>query len=365
MITLVPRCQRIDRWIGPAARSLESGSIDQMSNQVAVVGCGYWGKNLVRNFAQLHALRWICDTDEALLRAQAERYPGVRLTSQFTDVLADDQVQGVVIAAPAAWHHALATEAIARGKDVFVEKPLALTYRDGCELVELAEARGVVLMVGHILEYHPAVILLKEFVRRGELGQVWYVYSNRLNLGKVRQEENILWSFAPHDISVITGLVGTDVSLVSASGGTYLQSGIVDGTVTNLVFDGGARGHIFVSWLHPYKEQKLVVIGDRKMAVFDDTAQEGKLKIYDKGIEWQAGLPVARQTAETTLFFEEEEPLRLECEHFLACIRERTPPLTDGRSGLKVLRVLEASQLSLQRGGAPVPLAEVESGTHV
>ena len=332
------------------------------SANVAVVGCGYWGKNLVRNFAHLRVLRWICDTNEASLRTQAHLYPDLRLTTRFEDVLSDGNVQAVVIATPAALHYSQAKEAILTGKDVFVEKPLALRYHEGQALVELAKDHGAILMVGHILEYHPAVMLLKDIVRRGELGQVWYIYSNRLNLGKVRQEENILWSFAPHDISVISNLVGAEPTVVSASGGTYLQSGIVDVTVTNLLFDDGIRAHIFVSWLHPYKEQKLVVIGDRKMAVFDDTAREGKLKIYDKGIEWRAGLPIPRQTAETTLFFEETEPMRLECEHFLACIRERKRPLTDGESALKVLKVLEASQMSLERGGVPVPLAEVETG---
>ena len=327
---------------------------------LAVIGCGSWGTNLVRNFAQLRALECICDTNEATLRAQAELYPDVRLITSFDDVLSDDNIQAVVIATPAALHFAQAQEAILSGKDVFVEKPLALRYHDGQELVELAEVHGVILMVGHILEYHPAVTLLKDIVWRGELGRVWYIYSNRLNLGKVRQEENILWSFAPHDISVISSLVGSEPTVVSTSGGSYLQSGIVDVTVTNLLFADGVRAHIFVSWLHPYKEQKLVVIGDRKMAVFDDTAREGKLKIYDKGIEWRAGLPVPRQTAETTLFFEETEPMRLECEHFLTCIRERKRPLTDGESGLKVLKVLEASQMSLERGGVPLPLAEVE-----
>ncbi|MCI0486916.1 MAG: Gfo/Idh/MocA family oxidoreductase [Blastocatellia bacterium] len=340
-----------------AARAEMADSVN-----IAVIGCGHWGKNLVRNFASLHALRWICDADEGLLRAQSELYPDARLTSKFEDVLADEEVRAIVIATPAASHYAMAGAAISRGKDVFVEKPLALKYREGKELVERAERAGVVLMVGHILEYHPAVVLLKDLVRQGELGRVRYIYSNRLNLGKVRQEENILWSFAPHDISVISSLVGAEPAEVSASGGSYLQSGILDVTVTNLLFEEGIRAHIFVSWLHPYKEQKLVVIGERKMAVFDDTAREGKLKLYDKGIEWRAGLPVPRQTAETTLFFEETEPLNLECLHFLSCVRERKRPLTDGENALRVLKVLEASQLSLERGQAPVKLAEIENG---
>ncbi len=332
-----------------------------MSQQVAVIGCGYWGKNLVRNFAQLRVLRWICDSNETLLKAQGKLYPEVQNTLKTEEVLNDPEVRGIVIATPAATHHALAKAAILSGKDVFIEKPLALHYSEGRELVELAQTHGAILMVGHILEYHPAITLLKDIIRRGELGQLWYIYSNRLNLGKVRQEENILWSFAPHDISVIASLIGSEPMVVSTSGGNYLQSGIVDVTVTNLLFAGGQRAHIFVSWLHPYKEQKLVVIGDRKMAVFDDTAREGKLKIYDKGIEWRAGLPIPRQTSETTLFIEETEPLKLECEHFLTCIRERTQPLTDGKNALTVLKVLEAGQVSLERGGTPVNLTEFEA----
>jgi UDP-2-acetamido-3-amino-2,3-dideoxy-glucuronate N-acetyltransferase len=331
-----------------------------MSQQVAVIGCGYWGKNLVRNFVQLRSLRWICDTSEAALKAQSQLYPEVQTTQQIEVVLNDPTVNGVVIASPAALHYSQARAAILARKDVFVEKPLALHYSEGHELVALAQEHQVLLMVGHILEYHPAVRMLKGIIQRGELGQVWYVYSNRLNLGKVRQEENILWSFAPHDISVIMSLMGAEPLIVSTSGGNYLQTGIADVTVTNLIFNSNQRGHIFVSWLHPYKEQKLVVIGDKKMAVFDDTVREGKLKIYDKGIEWRAGLPTPRQTAETTLFLEEAEPLRLECEHFLSCIREREQPLTDGRNGLRVLQVLEASQKSLERGGLPVHLAELE-----
>lgn len=333
---------------------------DSDAADVALLGCGYWGRNLLRNLAQLGALRWVCDANPVLLREQGGRYPEVQLTECVDDVLADDGVRGVAIATPAATHYAHAKAALLCGKDVFVEKPLALRYEEGRELVELAEARGAILMVGHILEYHPAVALLRDLVRQGELGPIWYLYSNRLNLGKVRQEENILWSFAPHDISVITSLIGATPVSVNASGGSYLQSGIADVTVSNLQFESGARAHIFVSWLHPYKEQRLVVVGERKMAVFDDMAREGKLKIYDKGIEWRNGQPVPRQTAETMLFYEETEPLRIECEHFLTCIRERERPLTDGENGLRVLKVLAACQLSLERGGRPVALREIE-----
>lgn len=324
--------------------------------RIAVAGAGYWGKNLVRNFAQLRVLHTLCDANEATLRAQAALYPGVHTTSHYEAVLADEAIHGVVLATPAVHHHEHARAALLAGKHVFVEKPLALSPQEGEDLVALAQERGLVLMVGHILEYHPAVTLLHNLVLAGELGQVRYLYSNRLNLGKVRTEENILWSFAPHDIAVITRLVGAPPLSVSASGGAYLQTDIADVTVTNLVFPGDVRAHIFVSWLHPSKEQKLVVVGDRKMAVFDDTVREGKLKLYDKGIEWQAGLPVPRQTAETTLFLPESEPMRLECEHFLDCIRQGRQPLTDGASGVRVLRVLDACQRSLAQDGAPVSM---------
>ncbi len=328
--------------------------------RIAVAGAGYWGKNLVRNFAQLRVLHTICDSSEATLKAQAVLYPGVHTTTSYDAVLADEAIQGVVLATPAVRHHEQARAALLAGKHVFVEKPLALSPEQGEELVALAHEHGLVLMVGHILEYHPAVTLLHKLVQAGELGQVRYLYSNRLNLGKVRTEENILWSFAPHDIAVITRLVGSAPLSVSASGGAYLQRDIADVTVTNLVFPGDVRAHIFVSWLHPSKEQKLVVVGDRKMAVFDDTVREGKLKLYDKGIEWQAGLPVPRQTAETTLYLPDSEPMRLECEHFLACIREGRQPLTDGASGLRVLRVLDACQRSLEQRGAPVSVGTLE-----
>ena len=328
--------------------------------QVAVIGCGQWGKNLVRNFHQLGALRCVCDVDDATLRTLSRRYPTVRLASRLEDVLHDSSVQAVVIATPASMHYAHARQAILSGKDVFVEKPLALEYHAGAELVRLADAHGVILMVGHILEYHPAVTALKQIVRRGELGRMWYLYSNRLNLGKVRKEENILWSFAPHDISVISSLAGSAPEVVSASGGSYLQPGVVDVTITNLLFANGVKAHIFVSWLHPYKEQRLVVVGERKMAVFDDTVREGKLKLYSNDITWRAGVLTPRQKSEAIVPLEDTEPLRLECQHFLDAIRDRTPPLTGGESALQVLKVLAACQMSLEQGGVPVPLSQVQ-----
>ena len=331
--------------------------------RVAVIGAGYWGKNLIRNFYQLHALEIICEANPELLKSRASQYPGVRTSTSLEQTLADEKIDAVVIATPAALHYAHVKAALLHGKHVFAEKPLALHYDEGKELVALAKERGLILQVGHILEFHPAITALKALIKSGELGKIWYIYSNRLNLGKVRQEENILWSFAPHDISIILRLLGQEPQQVSAFGQGYLQEKIADVTVTTLSFANDVKAHIFVSWLHPYKEQKLVIIGDKKMAVFDDTLTEGKLKLYDKGIEWRSGFPIPRKTSETTLMLDATEPMRLECQHFLDCIVSGEPPLTDGDSALRVLKVLAGAQHSLEQGGLPVSLAEIDNST--
>ena len=323
---------------------------------VGLAGCGYWGRNLARNLHQMGHLVAVCDPSAKALKEVKAAYRGVKTTRDYADLLEDGKVKAVAVAAPAALHYELARKALLAGKDVFVEKPLALRVPQAEELVELATDRKRILMVGHILEYHPAIRKLKDLVDAGELGEIHYVYSNRLNLGKVRQEENILWSFAPHDISVILLLVGTLPEWASTSGQHYLQHDVADVTMTCLAFPCKARAHIFASWLHPFKEQKLVVVGSRKMAVFDDVIKEGKLKIFDKGIEWKDGRPVTRQTAESTLFFPEVEPLREELAHFVECVRSRKPPRTDGANGLRVLRVLDACQRSIAGNGQPVRL---------
>jgi UDP-2-acetamido-3-amino-2,3-dideoxy-glucuronate N-acetyltransferase len=323
---------------------------------IGLAGCGYWGRNLARNLHQMGHLVAVCDPSAKILKEVKATYRGVKTTRDYADLLEDGKVKAVAVAAPAALHYDLARRALVAGKDVFVEKPLALRVPQAEELVDLARDRKRILMVGHILEYHPAIRKLKDLVDAGELGEIHYVYSNRLNLGKVRQEENILWSFAPHDISVILLLVGTLPEWASTSGQHYLQHDVADVTMTCLAFPGKARAHIFVSWLHPFKEQKLVVVGSRKMAVFDDVIKEGKLKIFDKGIEWKDGRPVTRQTAESTLFFPEMEPLREELAHFVECVRSRKAPRTDGANGLRVLRVLDACQRSIAGNGQPVRL---------
>ena len=228
--------------------------------------------------------------------------------------------------------------------------------REGEKLVDLARRKQQILMVGHILEYHPGILKLEELVKKGELGKINYVYSNRLNLGKFRKEENILWSFAPHDISVILLLLGEMPLEVSAHGGNYLQQEIADVTVTNMHFAGGARAHIFVSWLHPYKEQKLVVVGDKKMAVFDDVAPQDKLLLFEHRIDWIDRIPVPRKEDAKVIEFSFTEPLREECAHFVESIASRRLPRTDGEEGLRVLRILEASQESLKNNGRVVSL---------
>jgi UDP-2-acetamido-3-amino-2,3-dideoxy-glucuronate N-acetyltransferase len=324
--------------------------------KVAVIGAGYWGKNLVRNFANLEALTAVCDSDPQACDRAAEFAPGVATCSSFTDILSDPAIDAVAIGSPAVTHYSFAKEALLAGKDVFVEKPLALEVPEGQELIDLAARQGRILMVGHILQYHPAVLKLKELVDSGELGKIQYVYSNRLNIGKIRSEENILWSFAPHDISVILLLLGEMPIEVGAHGGNYLQSHVADVTLTSLSFASGVKGHIFVSWLHPFKEQMLVVVGDKKMAVFDDVSKDRKLVLYPHRIDWVERLPVAHKAEREVVPLEPGEPLKAECAHFLESIRSRQTPRTDGAEGLQVLKVLEACQRSLDRKGAPVEL---------
>jgi predicted dehydrogenase len=326
--------------------------------QVVVIGCGYWGRNLVRVFKELGALRAVCELDGAGAERARQIASAVPVFADFNAVLRDPGAEAVVIATPAETHATLAARALAAGKHVFVEKPLALTYRDGLQLVRQAAAANLTLMVGHILEHHPAVVELVKRVRAGELGTLQYICSNRLNLGKVRREENILWSFAPHDIAVMLRLVGEPPFEVSATGAAYLQPNIADVTVTNLIFDRGVRGHIFVSWLHPFKEQRLVVLGSKRMAVFDDVSPDRKLVIYDQGIDWVNGQPTPRKREAEVIPLPADEPLTREAEHFLDAIITGATPLTDGRSGLQVLEVLQAAQRSLCTNGQPVALGQ-------
>lgn len=337
-----------------------------MNRNIAVIGCGYWGKNLVRNFAELGALHTVCDADPERVQHFKSLYPWVKTETDYSQVLQNGEILGIAIAAPAALHYSMAKQALLAGKDVFVEKPLALRVEEGQELVELAEEKGRVLMVGHLLEYHPAVIKLKELVDKGELGKIQYIYSNRLNLGKFRTEENILWSFAPHDISVILLLLGGEMPLeVSAHGGYYLHQDIADVTLTTMNFKDGVRAHIFVSWLHPFKEQRLVVVGDKKMAEFDDTNPTDKLRLYAHNIEWIERLPVPCPKEAEVVKVHLQEPLSIECEDFLECMESRQKPRVDGHKGLQVLEILSSCQKSLEQGGKLTTLTERENSYFV
>lgn len=324
------------------------------AHRVAVLGCGYWGKHLVRNFHALGALAAVADVSPEGRATSARIAPGVPVHDRLDAVLEDRSIAGVVIGTPAETHAELAGRALAAGKDVLCEKPLALRYDDARRVHELAARRGRILMVGHILEYHPAIAKLRELVAEGQLGRIRYLYSNRTNLGKVRREENILWSFAPHDIAVILRLVGALPFQVIAAGGAYVQPNIADVTVTQLLFDNGVAAHVFVSWLNPFKEQKLVVVGSRRMATFDDVRRE--LVLHEQHVDLEAGEPVPVKGAGAAIPYAADEPLRIECQAFLDAIATRAAPLTDGASALRVLRVLQAAQRSLVTQGHPVML---------
>lgn len=329
------------------------------TGRLAVVGAGYWGRNLVRVMGELGALGAIVDP---LLDHKA--FPGLDVpvfnSADLDHVLADPAIDAVVIATPAATHAEVARRCLEAGKHCFVEKPLALDVAEAQSLVDLAEAQGLVLMVGHLLQYHAAFERLRELAADGVLGRIQYVYSNRLNLGKFRREENALWSFAPHDISMILSLVGEEPAEVSATGSSYLRPGVADVTTTHLSFPGGARAHVFVSWLHPVKEQKLVVVGDRGMAVFDDRQPwDTKLMLYRHEVTWRDGTPEPVPADGEAVALAQSEPLRRECQHFLDSVAANSRPITDGPEGVRVLRVLDAAQRSLEAGGHPVGFTPV------
>src|SRR5215471_7343124 len=285
---------------------------------VAVVGGGYWGRNLARNFYELGALGASCDANESVKDECAQKYQEVRFCSEFHEVLSDPSITAVALATPAVSHYEMAKAALNAGKDVFVEKPLAIDVKHGEFLVKLAEANHRILMVGHILRYHPAILKLQKLIQDGVLGKINYLYSNRLNIGKIRTEENILWSFAPHDVSVMLSLLNEMPARITCKGGAYLSRDVTDVTLSHFEFPSGVQAHLFVSWLHPVKEQRLVVVGSEKMAVFDDTAEQ-KLVLYPHKVEWKNRIPTAVKANGEPVSIDNGEPLRLECQHFLDC----------------------------------------------
>ena len=332
---------------------------------LAVVGTGDWGANLLRNFASLPGARLValCDADRERLSKTAAQYPQARATERAEELAAATDVQAVVVAASAAQHHALARTMLEAGKDVYVEKPLALRVDHAEELVRMAREARRILMVGHLLLFHPGVRYLKDLVRRGELGDLYYIYSQRVNLGKVRRDENALWSFAPHDLSVILHLLEVEPLDVAARGSAFVQGGVEDVVFLHLRFPGSRMAHVHVSWLDPHKLRKFTVVGSQKMVVFDDMEASEKIKIYDKGVD-RGGQIVGYGDALTVRSgdilvprISLQEPLRLECQHFVDCVRDRSTPLADGTNGLAVVKVLAAAQASLESGGVPVPVA--------
>ena len=328
---------------------------------IAVVGTGSWGKNLVRNFASLDGVRLsvLCDKDPERLKAQLALYPGARGVSDVEEVVRMSEVDAVVIATDAKFHYAHAKAALTAGKHVYVEKPMCQTAAEAEKLLEIAEALDRKLMVGHLLLYHPAVMRLRGMVDSGELGDIYYMYTQRLNLGVVRSNENAWWSLAPHDISVINYLYGDFPSRVSAQGQCYLQQGIEDVVFATLYFDGGRLAQVHTSWLDPHKMRRMTIVGSQKMATFDDMEPAEKMKVYDKGAS--PNLQYSSYGESITLRqgdiyipkLDTSEPLKLECRHFVQSILDDTTPRSDARNGLEVVRVLEAGQRSIKAGGRP------------
>ena len=336
--------------------------------RVGVVGLGYWGPNLARNFDRLPGaeLASCCDLDETNLEKARSLYPNATVTDDYTQLLADDGLDAIVVATSVPTHYKLGKLAIEAGKHTFIEKPIALKAADARDLLDTAEEYGVKLMVGHLLEYHPAVAKMKELIDAGDLGKVYYAYANRLNLGKVRTDENALWSLGPHDVSLLNYLTGDEPEEVSARGECYLQDEVEDVVFGYIRYKSGVVGHLHVSWLDPHKSRKITVVGEKKMVVFDDMESDRKITVYDQGAT------TTRTKFETygefvTLHFGDihipkignEEPLRVECQHFVDCINDDTTPRSDGRDALNVVKVLDAMELSLREGGRPVKTAEL------
>jgi predicted dehydrogenase len=321
--------------------------------RVGVVGLGYWGPNLARNLAAVDGceLRWLCDSDAAARERVAASFTGARTTDELDRLLQDDELDAVVLATPVPTHAELATRVAQAGKHCFVEKPLATNTADAEAAVAAAAAAGKLLMVGHLLEYHPAVTRLKQLVDDGELGTLYYLYGNRLNLGKLRADENALWSLGAHDVSVALHLIGEEPEECLAHGASYVREGVEDVVFCYLRFPSGIVAHLHLSWLDPHKERRLTVVGARRMATFDDMLVEGKLALYDKGFDEDArswGEYITRSGDIFSPRIANSEPLRLECEHFVQCVRSGQTPRSDGESGLRVVRVLEQLQRSLE-----------------
>ena len=332
---------------------------------LGMVGLGYWGPNLLRNFTQLDGCRVkvCCDLDEDVLKRLKIQYPDIETTNDYTSLLNNPEIQAIVLAVSAVKHYELAKLAILHNKHVFVEKPLTLNVPHAKELVQLAQQYKVKLMVGHLMEYHPAIEKLKQMIQNQELGDIYYLYSQRVNLGRIRKDENALWSLAPHDISIIMYLLESDPINVSARGQSYLQKDVEDVVFLNMLFPDKIMAHVQLSWLDPHKIRRTTIVGSKKMAVFDDMDQSEMIRIYDKGVSNPSygsfGESLSLRFGDVTIpYVKMIEPLRLECQHFIDCIKNDKQPRSDGMDGLRVVKVLQAAQESLDKGGIPISLGD-------
>ena len=312
---------------------------------IAVVGCGHWGKNLVRNFSELGSLAAVCDPDEILSSNYANLYKVNNFS--FEEILNNKDIQGVVIAAPVPFHSSLGIEAMNAGKHVYIEKPLAMNNLEAKNMIKASKDNNVKLMVGHLLQYHPVFIELRKLININKLGNLYYLYSNRQSFGKIRSEEDVIWSFAPHDISMILSLINDDIKFIRCESSSFLQKDIADSAIIHMESKSGLNAHISVSWIHPYKEQKLVVIGEFATAVFDDTKPwNQKLALYNHKVDTTSKPPALNQSEVQFIKVTESEPLKNECQHFIEVVDGKTEPLTDGVEGLKVLNILSGATLS-------------------
>ncbi|MFN2217035.1 MAG: Gfo/Idh/MocA family protein [Anaerolineae bacterium] len=336
---------------------------DKPNVKVALIGCGYWGPNLARNFYQLPNAELVacCDLDPANLKRMEALYPA-RLTTDLDAILSDPEIEAVALATPVGTHYQLAHKALTAGKHVLVEKPLTTSSADGQELIEIARQQERVLMVGHVFEYNPAVLKIKELIDEGQIGHVYYLYSNRVNLGRVQSDINVLWSIAPHDVSIALFLLDEMPEEVSARGACYLNGRVEDVVFVNMFYTGGVMAHVQASWLDPSKVRRMTVVGSEKMILYDDVASEGKVRIYDKGV-YRKGDAIYGEfqykVHSGDIYIPKidmSEPLRNECAHFIECVRTGATPRTGGENGLRVVKVLEAAQHSLSQGGNAVRL---------
>lgn len=333
---------------------------------VALIGAGYWGPNLARVFFELPGcnLHTICDKRRERLDSIKASFPNINITQDHKSLLGSTELEAIAIATEAQYHYEIARECLLAGKHVLVEKPLALKSQECEDLIDTAKAKNRVLMVGHLLEYHPAVSKLKGLIDSGDLGKIYYIYSQRVNLGEIRRYENALWSFGPHDISVVLYLLGEEPESVNALGQSYLQENIQDVVFVNLHFKDKRMAQVHISWLDPHKIRKFTIVGSKKMVVFDDMESSEKIKIYDKGAESPGkyatyGESITLRIGDINIpKIDMREPLKIECQHFLECIKENKRPLSDGADGLHVVRVLEAAQKSMENYGVLMKLEE-------